>query len=900
MTSQAATVAVGDISKIGVKGNNDDANDDSKGADGPMNEMMSYCKDDIDNYCASSRGRGGLVILYCLEKNKQKLSSSCQEYLGSAVVGGCNVDAVLYCSDKYNIDDIYNCLNDHKSKLSETCLNNLKSQSSPWDSLATRSKNITSAITSISMLYLLIPCLIALLSYYMNHKLNKQQKEVMNEHSNVSPRSDASTNETLTSAAQGATPWHISFSNISYSIDNKCILKDINGEFLPRNITAIMGPSGSGKTTLLKLLGGHINTGEFHGDRCINGKPIAGKKYDELIRRQGYVAQENVLLESLTVWQTMYYSAILRINSNVGMKEKLKQAAKIMDEMGLYDVKDTIVGSGERGISGGQRRRLSIALELLSNPEILLLDEPTSGLDSSSSMKLVQLLRRMTRFGDRGTTVALTIHQPRAEVFALFDSILLLGSGGYLLYYGRTSAAASHLAAAPCAFRSLDNYDNEADFIIDVLDSAETDVNNTDIEMSSSASSPTRDDDNIELTLLPSGARPVAEAQDLLNTNSNKNYMIELNKHFVSSSHYSDLMESINGHNSNSNEVLLQRVPVTPFNQIWLLFSRRVQLHLLPKNSVAKDILYPLLEITFVTSIVTYAFSYPIDLSLELPYQTLMLFFMISTYAMILQYLILIPEYMLERKVLQREKTSGVVDYIPYIVSTMLTEMPRAVIQCILLVSLLYFIHPNLNPDPINIRFCYVCLMVGTCAWQSLICVISVITDDAGFAYTLSFLTLGSGTLFGGLMVRINKIPQFLKFIYYSSVVAVTQRTLVVNDLQCCYMTTNCFSLYHEFTDEYKNQSDMGVASPPRLMLAQNSSGILNPALLMCPPGLQITGDGSDKGNLGRFYLRILGLDQDNPFLSLLLLFWANVLLRFIAILILYLRDYLKYKLVKR
>ncbi len=887
-------------SLYGVKAANDDGKDDDRGGgDGPMNEMMTYCKDDIDTYCASSRGHGGLVILYCLEKNKQKLSSSCQEYLGSVVVGGCNIDAVLYCSDKYNIDDIYTCLNDNKSKLSKTCLNNLSSQSSPWDSLATRSKNITSAITSISMLYLLIPCLIAFLSYYMNYKLNKQQNDVIHEYSDVTSRN---TNDTATSdvgsPAEDTTDWHISFSKVSYSTENKCILKDINGEFLPRNITAIMGPSGSGKTTLLKLLGGHINSGEFTGDRCINGKVIAGKKYDELIRRQGYVAQENVLLESLTVWQTMYYSAILRINSPISMKDKLKRAAKIMDEMGLYGVKDTIVGSGERGISGGQRRRLSIALELLSNPAILLLDEPTSGLDSTSSMKLVQLLKRMTRSGDRGTTVALTIHQPRAEVFALFDSILLLGSGGYLLYYGRTSAAASHLASAPCALRSLDNYDNEADYIIDVLDSAEADEAVADIETSSASSSPSREDDNIELTLLSSGARPAAEAHGLLN--KNKNYMIELNKHFVASTHYTALTESISAHSS-TDDVLQQRVPVTPFTQIWLLFSRRVQLHLLPKNSVTKDILYPLLEITFVTSLVTYAFSYSVDMSLELPYQTLMLFFMISTYAMILQYLILIPEYMLERRVLQREKQSGVVDYIPYIVSTMLTEMPRAVIQCVLLVSLLYLIHPNLNPDPINVRFCYVCLMVGTCAWQSLICVISVITDDAGFAYTLSFLTLGSGTLFGGLMVRVNKIPQFLRFIYYSSVVAVTQRTLVVNDLQCCYMTTNCFSLYHEVSDEYKNPSSMDAPTPPsRVMVAQNSSGIINPALLMCPPGLQITGDGSDKGNLGRFYLRILGLDQDNPFLSLLLLFWANVLLRFIAIVILHSRDHLKYKLTKR
>jgi energy-coupling factor transporter ATP-binding protein EcfA2 len=140
-----------------------------------------------------------------------------------------------------------------------------------------------------------------------------------------------------------------------------------------------------------------------------------------------------------------------------------------MTDVNLIKQADAIIGgqgSGVAGISGGQRRRLSVAIELLTNPAILILDEPTSGLDATSSHQLVTLLNKIASEHDR--TVLLTIHQPRAESFELFDQLLLLGEGGHVVYHGAASGAMDYLAAA---LPSLDTelYDNPGDFIIDAV-----------------------------------------------------------------------------------------------------------------------------------------------------------------------------------------------------------------------------------------------------------------------------------------------------------------------------------------------------------------------------------------------------------------------------------------------
>ncbi|XVF69601.1 hypothetical protein PTKIN_Ptkin11bG0094200 [Pterospermum kingtungense] len=231
----------------------------------------------------------------------------------------------------------------------------------------------------------------------------------------------------------------------------KRLLQGLSGYAEPGRIMAIMGPSGSGKSTLLDSLAGRLARNVvMTGNILLNGKK---KRLDYGgVKFQAYVTQEDVMLGTLTVRETVTYSAHLRLPNNLNKEEVKDIVEGTIMEMGLQDCADTVIGNWHlRGISGGEKKRLSIALEILTMPKILFLDEPTSGLDSASAFFVVQALRNSAR---DGRTVISSIHQPSSEVFMLFDDLFLL-SGGETVYFGEAKMAVEFFAEAgvPCPSR---------------------------------------------------------------------------------------------------------------------------------------------------------------------------------------------------------------------------------------------------------------------------------------------------------------------------------------------------------------------------------------------------------------------------------------------------------------
>ncbi|XP_020587494.1 ABC transporter G family member 12-like [Phalaenopsis equestris] len=227
------------------------------------------------------------------------------------------------------------------------------------------------------------------------------------------------------------------------------LLQGLSGYALPGRLLAIMGPSGSGKSTLLDSLAGRLGRNVVLSGRVL----LNGKRRRTDYGVVAYVRQENVLLGTLTVRETITYSAHLRLPSSMSKKEVATIVETTIEEMGLEDCADGLVGNWHlRGISGGEKKRLSIALEILTKPPILFLDEPTSGLDSAAAFFIVQTLRQMTRDGNK--TVVSSIHQPSSEVFALFDDLYLL-SGGETVYYGDAMMATKFFSEVglPCPIR---------------------------------------------------------------------------------------------------------------------------------------------------------------------------------------------------------------------------------------------------------------------------------------------------------------------------------------------------------------------------------------------------------------------------------------------------------------
>ncbi|KAL5269519.1 hypothetical protein ACHWQZ_G003118 [Mnemiopsis leidyi] len=227
------------------------------------------------------------------------------------------------------------------------------------------------------------------------------------------------------------------------------ILKGVSGLVEPGQFVAIMGASGAGKTTLLNTLASRNSKKlSVSGTIKINGKEMSQSK-TKLI--SAYVQQDDCFIETLTVKEVMMFHANLRMDQNISPKQKQKKVEDILGTLGLTKVQDTLVGlpSGKRrGISGGERKRLSVGTELIMDPPLLFIDEPTSGLDSFMAENVVTFISQLAK---ANRTILCTIHQPASEIFQLFDRICLV-SEGEIAYMGDTTSGLDLFKAAgyPC------------------------------------------------------------------------------------------------------------------------------------------------------------------------------------------------------------------------------------------------------------------------------------------------------------------------------------------------------------------------------------------------------------------------------------------------------------------
>lgn len=204
------------------------------------------------------------------------------------------------------------------------------------------------------------------------------------------------------------------------------ILKGVSFTAKSSEILAIVGPSGTGKSTLLRIISGRVKNEEFDPKSILlNDHPITSPA--QLRKICGFVAQEDNLLPLLTVKETLMFSAKFRLREMSG-KEKEERVDSLMQELGLVHVADSFVGDEEnRGISGGERKRVSIGVDMIHDPPILLLDEPTSGLDSTSALQVIELLSSMARAKHR--TIVLSIHQPSYRLLQYISKFLILSRG---------------------------------------------------------------------------------------------------------------------------------------------------------------------------------------------------------------------------------------------------------------------------------------------------------------------------------------------------------------------------------------------------------------------------------------------------------------------------------------
>ncbi|KAG5899972.1 hypothetical protein JTB14_034542 [Gonioctena quinquepunctata] len=251
----------------------------------------------------------------------------------------------------------------------------------------------------------------------------------------------------------------VEFKDITYTVKEKGtkhIINGVSGKFLSGELSAIMGPSGAGKTSLLNILTGYQVSGTRGTIQCnspnwTNGGSMQYKK------QSCYILQDDSLPSFLTVQEAMMMCCDLKI-ANLPDKSKQYLVDSILSNLGLEKCKNTRC----QNLSGGQKKRVSIALELVDNPAIMFLDEPTSGLDSSSATQCVQVLKKLAR---GGRTIVCTIHQPNASLYELFDHVFVVASGR-CVYQGATTSTVEYLSSFGL---QCPKYHNPADYLLEVV-----------------------------------------------------------------------------------------------------------------------------------------------------------------------------------------------------------------------------------------------------------------------------------------------------------------------------------------------------------------------------------------------------------------------------------------------
>ncbi|KAL0390627.1 UNVERIFIED_CONTAM: Pleiotropic drug resistance protein 2 [Sesamum calycinum] len=309
------------------------------------------------------------------------------------------------------------------------------------------------------------------------------QMAVRNSHASANSTDGAASSETRRGMVLPFQPLSLAFNHVNYYVDMPAemktqgvdedrlqLLRDVSGAFRPGVLTALVGVSGAGKTTLMDVLAGRKTGGYIEGSINISGYP---KNQTTFARVSGYCEQNDIHSPYVTVYESLLYSAWLRLAADVNTETRKMFVEEVMDLVELNPLRNALVGlPGIDGLSTEQRKRLTIAVELVANPSIIFMDEPTSGLDARAAAIVMRTVRNTV---DTGRTVVCTIHQPSIDIFEAFDELLLMKRGGQVIYAGplgrHSHKLVEYFEAVPGVQKIKEGY-NPATWMLEVTSSA--------------------------------------------------------------------------------------------------------------------------------------------------------------------------------------------------------------------------------------------------------------------------------------------------------------------------------------------------------------------------------------------------------------------------------------------
>ncbi|KAI9311577.1 hypothetical protein BX666DRAFT_1996467 [Dichotomocladium elegans] len=588
----------------------------------------------------------------------------------------------------------------------------------------------------------------------------------------------------------------LTFEDVNYTVGGKRILTDLHGYVEPAQMLAIMGPSGAGKSSLLDILSRKHKRGIASGNILINGMVPNRQQFKQI---SGFVDQDDTLMGTLTVRETLMYSAMLRLPRNMSIRQKQKRVEDVIQELGLEAIADSMIGSpGQRGISGGEKRRVSIGKELVTSPSLLFLDEPTSGLDAYNAGVVMECLRKLTKQGLR--TVVVTIHQPRSNIFKMFDSLLLL-SGGNTVYFGPANQTSQYFR--DIGFPVPKDY-NVADYLIDLTMKRPDDADAENIE--DDPSPPSRASSIASTQLLDELRPSIDESRQFISdavremNSSERNDASEFTQlresnhsyHLIQSfktSAYANIVQARIRQISSGNvqyTVLVdsQIASYSPLSMVRFLH----ELSLLSSRTFINMYRNPFLFFAhFVCSIVLGvllgSLFWQVDVDLSGVQNRLgVLFFMCallgfaSTSAL--------DMFSRERVLFMRERENGYYNPASYFCAKVLFDVvPLRVLPPLAMGAVSYYMI-GLNPAlAVFGRFLLVLVLFNLAAAGLCLCFATALKSVA-VANLLTSLVMLFSMLFGGFLLNKDHIPWFLNWLKYLSFFNYGYEALIVNELK--------------------------------------------------------------------------------------------------------------------
>ncbi|XP_039217157.1 broad substrate specificity ATP-binding cassette transporter ABCG2-like [Crotalus tigris] len=577
----------------------------------------------------------------------------------------------------------------------------------------------------------------------------------------IVPMADCNTNGIQNQSCSSTKPSTVAFCNICYRVKTKSgfigcrkivekeILKDISGIMTP-GLNAILGPTGSGKSSLLDILAARKDPHGLTGAVFINGAPQPAN----FKCISGYVVQDDVVMGTLTVRENFQFSAALRLPKTVKAYEKEERINQILKELGLTKVADSKVGTQFiRGISGGERKRTNIGMELITDPAILFLDEPTTGLDASTANAVLLLLKRMSK---QGKTIIFSIHQPRYSIFRVFDKLTLLAAGR-LLYHGPAQNALDYFKTIGY---ECEPYNNPADFFLDVINGDSTAV---------ASSNETEKDGTHDQTL----------AEKLADKYSSSSYNQETKAE----------LEKLSSRGK-TKEITFQKITYSTsfFHQLkWV--SKRMFKNLIgnPQASIAQ-----LLVTIFLGLVVGAIFFGVTNDGKGIQNRIGAMFFMTTNQCF--SSISAIELFVVEKKIFIHEYISGYYRTSAYFFSKLMADLiPMRTLPSIIFTCIVYFML-GLKPTVEAFFIMMFTLMMVSYTATSMALAIATghnVVAVANLLMTISFVFM---IIFSGLLVNLTSIMSWLSWLQYFSIPRYGLTALQINEfvgLDFCNIHTN-------------------------------------------------------------------------------------------------------------